>query len=66
VAKQKNGGIPQKPKRHARCACGHLFRDHSIYPNCDHEVGGQCVRGTCAGRCGVSGCKCKAYHAKPR
>lgn len=51
---------------HARCVCGHLFKEHSTFSDCDHEVGGQCVRNECAARCELKGCSCKYYRAKKR
>ncbi len=48
------------------CLCGHKFSEHSPYANCNHEIGGVCMRHSCAGRClGKFGkCKCEQFTDK--
>lgn len=64
-----------RPSVDRLCRCGHAFKDHSA-ANCEHEVGGDCMRHTCTGPCNHTFqttnsrgqrklCKCPGFRDRP-
>ncbi len=67
-----------RPSENRLCMCGHPFNEHGL-ANCDHEVGGVCMRHTCAKACNHRSksanvsrrrpypgtCKCKVFRERP-
>jgi hypothetical protein len=64
-----------RPSEDRRCRCGHTFKEHSA-ANCEHEVGGNCMRHTCAGPCNHTysatnsrghrkTCRCPGFRERP-